>query len=332
MTLDTVRADHLGCYGYFRDTTPNLDAFAAESLRFNNCLAPIAHTTPSHLSLFTGLFPTEHGLTSNTLALRVDADAPLLTLARALRGRGLLTGGFVSAAPVRSVTGLVDGFQSWSEPAAHEFRRPARETLAHALAFLDRCGDQPFFAWIHLFDAHAGADSRERSSAAAPARSRADASLEEWLRERGVDAVDVRNPKRKEILAAIDHYDDSLHHLDLQLAPLLDRLATPALRERTVVVITSDHGEGLGQHGTLRHGFTVFREQFRVPLLIRAGGTTTTSGAAIDTPLSTIDVIATLAGLEPSLADEALLAQAEQLEAHAAAALCRSTGASANEK
>src|SRR5688572_67327 len=154
VTLDTVRADHLSCYGYFRDTTPNLDALAAESLRFTNCRTPIAQTTPSHTSLFTGVGPYEHGLLSNHEhtaggtrggGARLESSATLQTLAERCKARGMKTGGFVGATPVKKHTGLDAGFESWSEP--ERIRRPAAEVVRDAVKFMNGCGEAPFFVW-----------------------------------------------------------------------------------------------------------------------------------------------------------------------------------------
>lgn len=161
VTLDTVRADRLGCYGYFRDTTPALDALAKQSLRFTRCLTPIAQTTPSHATLFTGVGPIEHGVLSNSVKKpggdrtmwMLQTSPTLQTVAQVLRARGMKTGGFVAATPVKKGAGLDAGFEAWTQPT--DTRRPANRVVADALRFVENCGNAPFFAWIHVFDAHA---------------------------------------------------------------------------------------------------------------------------------------------------------------------------------
>ncbi len=313
VTLDTVRADHLGCYGYFRDTTPQLDAFSKQSLRFTRCLAPIAHTTPSHFSLFTGVHPLEHGIVSNpTVARLVSHGHPavqlprLKTFAQAIAARGYRTGAFVSALPVMRPSGLAAGFDTWSEPRPHESRRVARETIREAVAFLDRVGGEPFFAWIHLFDAHGPVARPKWPSPGYLERFQTDEALQRWLRERGVS----EEANGRSIFAATckanNEYDALLRFLDDQLDELFERLDADDLRGRTVVVVTADHGEGLGQHGVKSHGFACFDEQFRVPLLVRVPGL---EPGVVDVPLSTIDLLPTIAGLAPGLRDDAYLAQ-----------------------
>jgi arylsulfatase len=321
VTLDTLRADHLGCYGYFRDTTPNLDALAKESLRFTRCYAPIAHTTPSHASLFTSVYPFEHGITANTVlkSEEVQRDAAfrpsptLQTLAQALHAKGVATGGFVSAAPVKRITGLSVGFDGWSEPSEH--RRPGHETIADALAWLDANGTRPFFLWVHLFDAHGPFDA-DYPPAEYRARYRPDDALKRWLAERRFPArISGVNTEETDTADVVDVYDGAVRYLDDQLAPLLARLGTPELREKTLLVVTADHGQGLGQHDFLAHGI-VWSEQLNVPLLIRLPARLAKSArladaaaGAVDAPLSTIDVVPTALARLPGLVDAAYLHQ-----------------------
>ncbi len=312
VTIDTVRADHLGCYGYFRDTTPHLDALAKDCLRFTRCLAPIAHTTPSHCSLFTGVHPFEHGVLSNFFerpdevraALSLQTSPTLQTLAQAMRSRGRKTGGFVGSTPVKRFTGLDAGFDEWSEP--DKPRRTGREVIADALQFVDSCGGAPFFLWVHLFDAHGPIAPPRFPPKEYADRYKTDPALRAWLKERGFpDAVAGEHMGEVPPSSAHNYYDGALRFLDDQFDALAQRLRAKDLWDRTVIVVVGDHGQGLGQHGFLGHG-TCWDEQLRVPLLVRVPGV---APAVVDLPCSTIDVVPTVAALAPDLADEAFLRQ-----------------------
>jgi arylsulfatase len=311
ITLDTVRADHLGCYGYLRDTTPHIDALARDALRFTRCLAPIAQTTPSHSSLFTGVLPLEHGVLSNFFTRPDDerelhalrTSPTLQTLAQSLHAKGMKTGGFVGATPVKKFTGLAAGFDAWSEPESA--RRVASEVIDDAIGFVDGCAGAPFFVWVHLFDAH-GPLRPPFPPQPCLERYRTDRALQAWLDERGFPS-EVGGEHTGSVPPSHAHnlYDGALRFLDDQLEVLIERLRRSDLWESTAIVVVSDHGHGLGQHGYLSHG-TCWDEQYRVPLLIRVPGV---APAAIDDLCATIDVVPTLFGLAPALADEALLRQ-----------------------
>ncbi|MBM4014947.1 MAG: hypothetical protein FJ293_08285 [Planctomycetes bacterium] len=306
VTLDTVRADRLGCYGYFRDTTPALDAVAADSLRFTGCLTPVAQTTPSHVTLFTGVTPYEHGVLSNH-ALQTDAglrtSESLRTLAEALKAQGFRTGGFVGATPVTRASGLAAGFDRFTEPA--DRRRLGREVVADALEFIDGCGEAPFFAWLHLFDAHeplAPPWTPEAHLALFPE----DSAAADWRAERAITGADVRRKDRSYPIDAMHReYDGALRFMDDQLAVLFRRLLAPPLRDRTVLVVVADHGTALGQHDHMGHGL-VWHEQLRIPLLVRVPGV---APRTVDVPLSTLDLWPTVMALAPDLADAGFLAQ-----------------------
>jgi arylsulfatase A-like enzyme len=311
VTLDTVRADHVGCYGWLRDTTPALDELARQCVRFTRCLAPIAQTTPSHASLFTGVLPFEHGVLSNffsrpadeqkLLALRTTPT--LRTLAQALKAKGFRTGGFVAATPVKRFTGLDSGFDAWSEPEGA--RRAGKDVIADAIAFIDGAAGAPFLVWVHLFDAH-GPLRPPFPPQEYLERYRTDRALKAWLDERGFPET-VRGEHAGETPPSTAHnlYDGALRFLDDQLSVLLRRLREPDLWERTVLVVVGDHGQGLGQHEDLNHG-SCWDEQYRVPFLLRAPGLEPGTSDALG---SIVDVAPTALALSPEAADETFLRQ-----------------------
>ncbi len=303
VTLDTTRADHLGCYGYARPTTPSLDAFAAESLLFERCYAPVPHTTPSHTSLFTGVFPYEHGVVA--CSFRADervqeqrAFVPserLRAYPQMLADHGYATGGFVTAATTKRVTGLAAGFAAWGEPSGEV--RPGAEALAEALAWLETA-PQPFFLWLHLFDAHA--PPREKNSKHV-GKFAADAALRDHVAARRMSG----QPATVEREFAL--YDAGIRLMDDHFRDLRAALEAKGAWEKSVVVVTSDHGEGLWQHGERTHG-TVWKEQLHVPLLLRLPGR---APERVPTLLSLIDVLPTaVAAADGTLPADELLLQA----------------------
>ncbi len=313
VTLDTVRADRLGCYGYFRDTSPRLDQLAAESLRFTRCLTPIAQTTPSHWSIFTGVGPYEHNVLSNhagastrgkTVERGRETVATMRTVAERFSDAGVRTGGFVGATPVKRATGLDAGFATWSEPV-DDMRRLGSEVIADALAFVADSGEQRFFLWVHLFDAH----EPLRPPQTPPAyleRFQSDARLATWLADRRFpEAMPELTQRGLTVASSNDRYDGALRFLDDQLALLLARLDEPALRDSTALIVVADHGTALGQHEHFGHGI-VWDEQLRVPLLIRVPGV---APQVIETLCSTLDLWPMLFGLAPELTVPGVLEQ-----------------------
>src|SRR5262245_3144712 len=157
VTIDTLRLEHLGCYGYVRPTSPRIDALAAESVLFENAHAPMASTFPSHLSVLTGLYPHQHGTTSNREAVRRPFEpAPgRLTAASALGDSGYHTAGFVSAVVLHGRTGIGAGFHTFDAPKVGVGERSAPATMDAALAWLASVpAGEPIFLWVHLWDVH----------------------------------------------------------------------------------------------------------------------------------------------------------------------------------
>jgi len=301
ITVDTLRADHLGAYGYFRDTSPTIDELARGSLVFDRCYAPIPRTAPSHTSLFTGVYPYEHGITNNVgrqLAAEIrrgDEERPearLKTFPTWLKEAGYHTGGFVSATPLKKETGIAVGFDRYTQPDDH--RRSAEATNRDVFAWLAEV-QEPFFLWVHYFDPHGPFDetlpvpeSFQRLFASGE-----DDGVEAYLRERAfAERVSNKNYDEASVRHLVDTYDGAIRYLDQQLASLFAELRHLGHWDDTFLVLTSDHGEGLGQHGFAGHGL-VWNEQLNVPLLMRGPGI---SAGRVDTTLSTIDVLPTFLG------------------------------------
>lgn len=236
ITLDTTRADRLGCYGWERARTPNLDAVAESGVLFESAFAHAPITMVSHASMFTGTLPPEHGVRDNG---RYALGPELSTLAEAFRDRGYRTGAFVGASVLNARYGLSRGFQVYEDEmpmllnGARGFERPADAVCDEALAWLETVADDRFFAWLHFFDPHAP----------------------------------YTPPPEYLELAQGDPYDGEIALVDAQIGRVLDWLRDKRLSDRTLIVVTADHGESLGQHDYLWHALLVYDSIMRVPLI-----------------------------------------------------------------
>lgn len=314
VTLDTTRADHLGCYGYFRDTSPRLDELAAEALLFERALVPMATTLPTHTSMLTAVWPEEHGVLANLRRQTVyERDATLTTLAEVFADAGYDTGAFVSAFPLRRDAGLTDGFDVYDEPEGRE-QRPAVETTDAALAWLARERTAPFFLWAHYFDPH----SPYIPPPPYDKRFHKEPALTAWLAEREIDRISRRQTKRKGrvVVADVDTnlYDGEIAYMDHHVGRLLDALRARPRWERTIVAVLGDHGEGLNQHDEAGHGLA-WDEQIRVPFLLRIPGV---APARNEDLVSAVDLAPTLLGLVPLPGRERLLSRATGVDVLAA--------------
>jgi tetratricopeptide (TPR) repeat protein len=238
VTIDTLRADALGSYGNTRASTPWMDRLAAGGVRFEQAHAHNVVTLPSHANILSGRYPLDHGIRDNA-GFRFPRDAA--TLATLLRERGYRTGAFISAFPLSSRFGLERGFDLYDDrfltgagsPLAEQ-ERPGAETVAAARRWLEGQAGAPRFAWVHLYEPH--------FPYAPPAE------------------VAARFPG--------DSYAGEVATADAALAPLLAPLLEAGRRGRTLVVLTADHGESLGEHGEKTHGLFAYEGPLRVPLVL----------------------------------------------------------------
>lgn len=265
VTLDTTRADHLGCYGAAEALTPQLDRLASEGVLFERVYTTAPLTLPAHASMFTGLYPPEHGLRTNGKH-RLSDDVP--TLAEAFLSRGYETGAFVASFVVHSKFGLNRGFQTYdddltgtipTDEALHR-SRDGDVVMDRALAWLKGRSQRPFFCWIHLYDPHAPyLDHRDRFG----------------------DRF-VEHP-----------YDAEIAFVDEQIGRLLQHLRDRKLEQNTLVMVIGDHGEGLEQHQERRHGQMLYNSTLHVPWIVRRPGKVP-ERQKITTPVSVADVYPTL--------------------------------------
>jgi len=282
LTLDTTRADHLGCYGRDEAQTPVLDDLAAGGVRFTNAVAHAPLTLPSHASILTGLYPVRHGARSNGFyRLREDRE----TLAETLREEGYATGAVVAAFVLDRRFGLDQGFEHYDDDPeamskASQFEdasRPASDVTDAALAVADRLDpSRPYFLWVHYFDPHFPYLPPPDVAAAFPS-------------------------------TRAGRYDGEIAHMDHEIGRLLDGLRRRGRMRRTVVVVIGDHGEGFpGPHDEQSHGFYVYRDTIRVPFLVHAPGSVA-QGIVSDRLARQVDVAPTildLVGVEPASAGD----------------------------
>ena len=304
VVLDTVRADHLSCCDPGRPTTPRIDRFAAGATRFDRAYATSFWTLPSHASLLTGLFPSQAGATSESNHLPAAAQ----TLAERLRGAGYATGAVVRNAWLSEERGFAQGFdhyvEAWRDDPEGPDLAAERRAVAGAIDWLGgrAAGPAPFFLFVNLNIAHLPydppAERRERFLAPGREPSRVERMMTVrggWAHLTGADVLDEADLR---VLAELYRAEVSL--ADELAGELLETLTALGILDRTLVVITSDHGENLGEHGMIDHVNSMYETTVRVPLVIRFPGGRG-RGRVEDELVSLLDVAPTvldLAGLE----------------------------------
>ena len=290
IVLDTVRQDHLSLYGYPRKTTPFLERLARESVVFDDAYSPMPNTVPAHASIFTGCYPSEHGVLHNGGRLE---NWTRDLLAEVLKKQGYQTGSILGSSVLDNWHGLNRGFdyyedQHFEERAADKSSGPgpqhrnADQVVQFAMRWLDqRKPDQPFFLFIHFWDAHYPYETPTGSSPVF----KTDADLIKYL--------DENHYMLKDRIEDINLYDNMIYNIDLELERLYKYLATANLLDNTLIIITADHGEGLGQHNWYKHSLNLYQEQLRVPMMIRFPDKFK-AGARLADPASLIDIAPTV--------------------------------------
>ncbi|MEO6030169.1 MAG: sulfatase [Candidatus Binatia bacterium] len=309
ITIDTLRADHLGIDGYQRDTSPTLDALGRAGTWFPRCYAQSVTTRASHASLFTGCYPRTHGVLANSETY--PADRP--SLMTALHARGYATAGFVSSVVVNRKFGADRQFDHFDDEATTTelnrpsmAERPARATLDGVQRWLEqRDPAKPFFLWIHLIDPHG-----PYTAPTEPERYVGDAHAKPGQRVLQLGAGnagfgeipryqvlnDVRDPSYY-----VARYDAEIRYVDDALAGFFAKLKALGLYDRTLLVVTADHGETLDEpthHRYFSHGLVAYEEDARIPLIVHEpAGTKRLAGADTQRPVLSIDVAPTMLDL-----------------------------------
>jgi arylsulfatase A-like enzyme/cytochrome c-type biogenesis protein CcmH/NrfG len=266
ITIDTLRADHVGCYGYKQIKTPNIDALAADGARFDRAFAVVPVTLPSHTSMLTGTYPMfsgMHDFSGNKLS-------PLQpTMASVLKQAGYQTGAVIGAAVLDSRFGLNQGFDFYydhfdfsrlDEANLEEMERPGNAVADVALDWLAKNSQQKFFLWMHLYDPHFPYHPPE--------------------------------PYSREY--ASQPYDGEIAFADEQVGRLIRFLKDKGIYQNTLIILCGDHGESLGEHGEKTHGFFIYNATMHVPLIIRLPEKDTTRVVA--DPVSLVDLMPTVLG------------------------------------
>ncbi len=296
VTLDTTRADHLGCYGYARPTSAFVDRLAREGVLFERAYAPASHTAPSHASMFTGLYPAQHGVLVNGQGFPATGSAggrpSYTTLAELFGAAGYRTAAFTSVA---FLEGLTRGFSHVDLGGGRRYRQADATVQAAVQWMRGLASSDRFFAWIHLFDAHGPSRAPTRHLDALRFASGAAQTAfagEAWTRW-GVPRSYFKSAA--ELAARYQKYDAEIRFTDEQLARLSGELQGNSRKRGTLWVVTADHGEGLGNHSEWGHGRLLYDEQLHVPLVFSGNGL---RGAVRDPSLvRLVDVMPTLAAL-----------------------------------
>jgi choline-sulfatase len=267
VTIDTLRADHLRCYGYREIETPNVDRIAQNGTLFENAVAQTPLTNPSHASMFTGLYPTAHLVRGNGgFILRPSTT----TLATILQQQGWDTAAFISSATLNKVFGLNQGFAVYDDQMpksgkGQEFvadaERPAGQTVDRALRWLDAQSGKPFFLWVHVFDPHTPYNP--------PA------------------------PFRNQYKGR--PYDGEIAYADHELGRLFDALSKKSPPGKTLMAVLSDHGESLGDHGEYSHGVFVYDSTLRIAFIVSGPGIP--AGLRVKQQARTVDLLPTVLDL-----------------------------------
>src|SRR5919201_3961884 len=241
VTIDTLRADHLGCYGYRQIKTPNIDGLAADGIRFEQAFTPVPITLPAHASLLTGTYPPYNGM-HDFSGNQLNPAQP--TLASILKQNGYSTGAVVASAVLDSRFGLNQGFDFYYdhfdfnrllETNLDAMERPANVVVDEALKWLEKNSNKKFFFWLHLYDPHAP----------------------------------YRPPPPYSEQYKSQPYDGEIAFADAQLGRVLRFLKERRLYNNTLIALSGDHGEGLGEHGEKTHGFFIYNSTLHVPVLLK---------------------------------------------------------------
>lgn len=266
ISIDTLRADRLPAYGYGGVETPSLDRFRRDAILYRNAYSPCPMTLPSHVTMFTGQLPPGHGVRNNVGFVFDGALHP--SLPRLLARRDYATGAAVSSYVLRGETGLAAIFDEYEDSlgsrpggALAEQKRPGSVTVGFAKRWIAAHAGSPFFYFFHIYEPHVPYDPPE------PFRSRYK-----------------------------DAYDAEIATADGVVGDLLDHLRRVGAYDRSIIVVTSDHGEGLGDHGEDQHSILLYLEAIRVPLLLKLPGGRL-AGRTVEAPAQLVDLLPTMAGL-----------------------------------
>jgi choline-sulfatase len=269
ITIDTVRADHLGCYGATDVKTPILDGLARDGILFERAISQVPLTWPSHAAILTGTYPFQNGVQDFT---GQPLDPRFRSVAQVFKQQGYATGAVVSAFVLDRSWGLSRGFDFYDDAfSAQAFLhkdvglvdRKAGESVTHAISWLQKPARRPFFFWLHLYDPHSPYDPPE--------------------------------PFHTQYRS--HPYDGEIAYADHELGRLIAWLKQNRLYDRTAIVVLSDHGESLGEHGEKEHGFFVYNSTVHIPLIVKPPADSGFRPGRVSAPVETVAVAPTLTRL-----------------------------------
>jgi arylsulfatase A-like enzyme len=286
VSIDALRADHLGCYGYERPTSPTLDALAARGVVFEDAVSPAPSTLPAHASLLTGRYPARPG----TRRPGTTVAAGAATLAETLAAHGFRTGAVVNAAALSRRSGLDRGFESFLSVRDRVDSAEPSGVWDAAMMWLTKWRERPFFLFVHTSEV--GSDYKAMASYetqfARPYDGIADGTRAQLLAFRGGRvSLGARDAGR-----LVDLYDAGIRQTDDGLARFLRMMRRLKVFDATLAVVTSGHGEELLDHGGVLHGHTLFQELIRVPLILVGPGVP--AGRRVTETVSLVDVAPTI--------------------------------------
>ncbi len=266
ITIDTVRADHVGCYGAKDVHTPTLDSLARDGVVFERAISQVPLTWPSHAVILTGTYPFQNGVQDFTGS---PLDPKFRSVAQAFKDHGYRTGAVVSAFVLDRSWGLARGFDFYDDAFSPEqfknrdlglVERKAGETVTRALSWLQKNSQRPFFFWLHLYDPHSPYDPPE--------------------------------PYHTQFQSHL--YDGEIAYADHELGRLIAWLKHNQLYDRSLIVTLSDHGESLGEHGEHEHGFFVYNSTIHIPLIVKPPAGSGLQPRRVSLPIETASVAPTL--------------------------------------
>lgn len=304
VTVDTLRADFTSPYGHPSDPTPELGKLAEAGVTFTHHYSVMSHTVPSHASIFCGLHPRVHGTRKNGHPVPQDVEL----LAESLQEAGYRTAGVVAVTFLGKTAGLDQGIESINEDFTNSqqskrggsgfYRRDATDVIDHAIAELGQGDGRPRFLWVHLYDPHY------------PYEAPAEFQLTDVERELYADRAGVSNLyEADKLVQRAGDYEAEVRYTDHEIGRLLSVWDSHERGRNGIVVVTADHGEGLGEHNLLGHGLWNYEEQLLVPLVIRMPGKVP-AGSVVEGRTSQVDIAATiceLADLETGLGGSSLM-------------------------
>lgn len=263
ITIDTLRADRLGCYGFEKNTSPSIDKFSEESLLFENAVVQTPFTGPSHSSIFTGKYLANHGVLSNGYILTDDNVA----LAEVLKKNGYTTGAFIASYVLKKDYNYNQGFDVYSGGEVSE--RRADEVTNDLLQWIEKNKKEKFFAWAHFYDAHCPYFPPEEFRDRFRGQYKGDFDTDKKCGKTQYNKIELSGDDVEYVKSM---YEAEIAYVDSNMKQIFEALAEWGLKENTVIVITSDHGESLYEKGLFGHNLCLYDYEIKIPLIIHYPG------------------------------------------------------------